>query len=179
MRGVVNHLGHFTDIYIGWLGRVHDARVLADSTLYHKGQNSTLKTIAGKDVPVVLLTDPAYPLLPLLMKAFPDTGSLTQRQRTFNYKLSSARVIVEHAYGRLKGKWRCLLKQLDVHVKDVPELVSACCVLHKICEIHGKRFDKEWLNGVGSDIPSNQNPANYSESGDSIRDAFMSYFHEE
>ena len=28
MQGVVNHLGQFTDVYVGWPGRVHDARVL-------------------------------------------------------------------------------------------------------------------------------------------------------
>ena len=106
-----------------------------------QGQEGTLlpqcnKRIGDKDVPLVLLGDPAYPLLSWLMKAFPDTGQLTQQQRHFNYQLSSARVVVEHAYGRLKGRWRCLLKRLDVNVCDVPQLVAACCVLHNICEIH-------------------------------------------
>ena len=29
LQGTVNHFGMFIDIYVGWLGRVHDARVLA------------------------------------------------------------------------------------------------------------------------------------------------------
>ena len=29
MQGMVDHMGRFTDIYIGWPGRVHDARVLS------------------------------------------------------------------------------------------------------------------------------------------------------
>ena len=33
MQGTVNHLGLFMDVYIGWPGRVHDARVFANSTL--------------------------------------------------------------------------------------------------------------------------------------------------
>ena len=34
--------GRFTDIYISWPGRVHDARVLQNSTLYFKGQQGKL-----------------------------------------------------------------------------------------------------------------------------------------
>ena len=34
MQGMVDHLYRFSDVYIGWPGRVHDARVLGNSTLY-------------------------------------------------------------------------------------------------------------------------------------------------
>ena len=37
MQGVVNHLGHFTDVYCGWPGRVHDACVLSNSRLFQQG----------------------------------------------------------------------------------------------------------------------------------------------
>ena len=186
MQGVVNHLGQFTNVYIGWPGRIHDARVFGNSTLFQKGQDGSLfpdwkETIAGKHVPLVILGDPAYPLLPWLMKAFPDNGHLSRQQRHFNYRLSSARVIIEHAYGRLKGRWRCLLKRLDVNVSDVPELVAACCVLHNICEIHGEHFSEEWMEGVQDDsITVNSTPTTTeADSGQNIRTALMSYFHEE
>ena len=108
MQGTVDHQGLFIDVYIGWPGQVHDARVFANSSLYQWGQNKTLfpdwtEQIAGRDIPLVLLGDPAYPLLPWLMKAFPNNGSLSHKQKAFNYHLSKARVVVEHAYGRLKG----------------------------------------------------------------------------
>ena len=82
----------------------------------------------------MVLGDPAYPLLTWLMKAFSDNGSLSHDQKTFNYRLSRARVVVEHAYGRLKGRWRCLLKRNDIQVQEVPNLVASCCVLHNICD---------------------------------------------
>ena len=69
-----------------WPGRVHDARVFANSTLYRKGQNRELlptwtESIGGIDVPLVVLGNPTYPLLPWLMKAFPDNGKLSPRQK--------------------------------------------------------------------------------------------------
>ena len=82
------------------------------------------------------------------MKAFLDSGNLTANQKRFNYCLSRAIVVVEHAYGRLKGRWRCLMKRLDVSVCDVPELVAACCVLHNVCEVHGDRFNNEWISNI-------------------------------
>ena len=42
-----------------------------------------------------------------------NNGRLPDQQKTFIYHLSKARVVVEHSYGRLKGRWMCLLKRLD------------------------------------------------------------------
>ena len=66
LQGTVDHRGRFIDVYVGWPGRVHDARVFANSSLYQKGQNGNLlpdwkEQIAGSDVPLLVLGDPAYP----------------------------------------------------------------------------------------------------------------------
>ena len=184
MQGMVNHVGHFTEIYVGWPGRVHDARVFVNSTLYKRGQDGTLfpdlkETISGKEIPLLVLGDPAYPLLPWLMKAFPDNGSLSREQKTFNYRLSKARVVVEHAYGRLKGRWRCLLKRNDVLISDLPKLVAACCVLHNVCEIHGESFDEDWMQDVTNHDSANSRSTcsvSADSSGKTIREALMSHF---
>ena len=80
MQAVVDFQGIFTDIYIGWPGKVHDARVLVNSDLYRKGCGGTLltdwkRTINGVDIPLLILGDPAYPLLPWLMKAYPEMST--------------------------------------------------------------------------------------------------------
>ena len=54
-----------------------------------KGQNGTLlpnthRTINGVEVPIVILGDPAYPLLPWLMLPFADNGVLTPDARILN-----------------------------------------------------------------------------------------------
>ena len=127
---MVDHTGIFTDVYVGWPGRVHDARVFHNSQVYARGERGELfenrmVTINATQVPVVVLGDPAYPLRPWMMKPFINSGSLSVQQLEFNNRLSKARVVVEHAFGRLKGKWRCLRKKLSVLVDDVPDVVGA------------------------------------------------------
>ena len=132
---------------VGWPGSVHVARVFANSKLYKKGQDGTLfpninREISGVKVPVVLLGDPAYPLLPWLMKPYSDDGQLTRGKNRYNYKLSSARMTVENSFGRLKGRWRCLLKRNDTCTRKIPTLVTACCILHNLCENYGESFNE-------------------------------------
>ena len=42
MQAMVDHRGRFMDVCIGWPGKVHDARVFVNSSLYQKGLNSAL-----------------------------------------------------------------------------------------------------------------------------------------
>ncbi|XP_064384383.1 uncharacterized protein LOC135333340 [Halichondria panicea] len=184
LQGTVDNAGKFTNIYIGWPGRVHDARVFVNSSLYMKGQGGTLfpdwkQTICGQAVPLLVLGDPAYPLLPWLLKAFIDHGSLTAEQKLFNYRLSKARVIVEHAYGRLKGRWRCLLKRNDVLIRDVPCLIAACCVLHNICEDCHETFHDDWIQDETDSTlnsPSLPSSSTVANSGKDVQKALMIYF---
>ena len=107
LQALIDHEYRFLDIYVGWAGSVHDARVLANSSLYNKCESGNFlpkwdRRLGNTNVPLVILGDPAYPLRPWLMKPFSDT-CLTIKQRTFNYQLSRSRVVVENAFGRLKG----------------------------------------------------------------------------
>ena len=52
----------------------------------------------------------------------------------------------------MKQKDFQLLKQLDVNINYVPVLVTACCVLHNICEVHCESFSDNWLEDVGHNI---------------------------
>ena len=181
LQSLVDAKHRFMDVYVGWPGSVHDARVFANSELYRLGRTGTLfpkrsLEMDGVDAPVVILGDSAYPLLSWLIKPFPH-GCTNREQRSFNYRLSRTRMVIENAYSRLKGRWRCLLKRLDVHVNNVPVVVAAGCVLHNICEIHGENFDNDWLD-EGQTL---QQPGNYNlqsdddEDASDVRDLFVEY----
>ena len=181
LQALVDHQYRFLNVYTGWPGSVHDARVLLNSKVYARGEAGTLMpshvwTLGGVPVPVVIIGDPAYPLLPWLMKAYPGTG-LSDKQKKYNRRLSRARVVVECAFGRLKGRWRSLLKRNDMRLDYLCNAVIACCVLHNICEVHQDAFDEQWLvevtpvprpSSTGSILPT-------SSTASSIRNAFSDY----
>ena len=64
------------------------------------------------------------------MKAYIDKCHPSHDQRRFTY-LRRDRVVVEDAYGPLKGRWWCLSRRNDCEISDLPELITACCILHK------------------------------------------------
>jgi hypothetical protein len=60
---------------------------------------------------------------------------------------------VERTFQMLKDRWRILLKMINVHLKNVPELVSTCLVLHNICIIFVEDFWKiEWMQEATDEV---------------------------
>ena len=148
MQAVVGKNLKFLDTAIGYPGSMHDARVLRSSDLFQKAESGDilgepLPTIRAIQVRPLLLGDGAYPLLPWLMKPYPNNAILSRSQRRFNRTLSSARYTVERAFGILKARWRILLKKLDNRFDNIPNVILTCCVLHNFCQEAGEEFDDE------------------------------------
>ena len=99
-------------------------------------------------VPPIILGDLAYGLTNWLMRPFTDWGNLTNEEVAFNTAHTKTRVVVENAFGRLKGRYRSLGKRLDQSVQNATITVTACCVLHNYCEVMKQEFNEEWLEGV-------------------------------
>ena len=160
MQAVCDYKCIFRDINIGWPGRVHDARVLANSEIFNKGETDTLFPSWSKQLqlpdreislPIVLIGDPAYPLRSWLLKPYSNRGQLSVVQQAFNYRLSRARMTIENSFGRLKGRWRCLQFRLDVETTFACTVIAACVILHNVCEIHKEGYDDGWNNVLPDD----------------------------
>ena len=59
--------------------------------------------------------------------------------------LSRSRVVVENAFGCLKGRFQCIAKNLDTTLQHTVNIVTTCCILHIFCIITKQRFLHEWL----------------------------------
>ncbi|EMP31434.1 hypothetical protein UY3_11460 [Chelonia mydas] len=147
LQALVDHKGHFTDISVGWLRKVHDARIFRNSELFKQLQEGTYFsdqkiTIGDVEMPIVILGDPTYPMLPWLMK--PYTSSLNSSKEQFNDRLNKCRMVIECAFGHLKAHWCCLLTRLDLSATNISIVIAVCCLLHNICESKGETFMAGW-----------------------------------
>ena len=63
----------------------------------------------------------------------PDYPAVNQLENSFNSRISSARCVVENAFGLLKMKWRRLHQHsIAESTRVVPQLILCACVLHNI-----------------------------------------------
>lgn len=144
MQVVCDHTRLFTHVYVGNVGSVHDARVFRLS-----GLQNYISDPAKFPYDSHLIGDAAYPLLKQLMVPYTDNGHLTQRQKNYNFCLSSFRMVVERAIGLLKGRWRSLLHNLAMgSIKLIPYHFLACCVLHNICLMRNDELETLIVNNT-------------------------------
>ncbi|XP_054847738.1 uncharacterized protein LOC129337812 isoform X2 [Eublepharis macularius] len=188
LQALVDSAGQFMDVYAGWSGGMQDSGLPWGSPLFERMEKGTFgpqttTEIEGVAMGPVLLGGPACPLRPWLMKPYPNvTGGPREH---FNAILSKCRMAVTYAFERLKGRWRCLLKRLDVAEKNVPLVITACCILHNICESRNEAMQDGWEEGMDyADLPSaalespGDGPSDLEEMGEahSIREAYCALF---
>ena len=183
VQGICDHTVVFMNVDIRWPGSVNDAKVFANSNVNHALRENLLpqgyrQLLPGTEkVPLIILGDPAYPLLPYCMKEFASTHN--NGQVVFNNLLRSARNTIERAFGRLKMRWQILDKK---KLENVPEMVYACFVLHNFCELNDVSCDNEpqspdEVHAHGDNDPDQIFAVNTAE-GEHVRDTICEYINE-
>lgn len=110
-----------------------------------------------------LVGDSAYKLHENLLVPYRDNGHLTERERNYNFCHASARIVIERAFGLLKGRFRSLLTTLAMNrVSLIPKHIIACCVLHNVCLMRGDELAVE-INADGEMINEEANIEHYRD----------------
>ena len=100
------------------------------------------KDIGSITVSPIISGDLAFPFKLWLMKPF-TSAVLTPIQSNFNYRLSRAVMVVECAYGQLKGPWRILRRKCESTPVELRSVCLACIVLHNICISRGESLNRK------------------------------------
>ena len=145
IQGIADGRKLFLHAAAGYPGSMHDARVLRSTTFYRQAErgeklHGPTVNIENQEIAPYLVGDSAYPLTQWLQKPYPE-GTRDPEEKACNKALSSARVVIECAFGILKMRWRILNKRLDSHTKFSVRIAVACMVLHNFCIMAGDNWD--------------------------------------
>ena len=149
LLAVCNSNMQFTFINAGYTGSAHDNRVLITS-----GFNEYLEThMPQGDYHVI--GDSAFAITRYMIPPYKDHGNLNQKQKKFNTCLSKTRVLIENAFGLLKGRFR-RLKFVDCKIENISKIITVACVLHNIClqfpnneiTIEGNQYEMDDLHNI-------------------------------
>ena len=115
------------------------------------------------------------------MKKF-SKGGKNSSKSFFVQRLSSARVVIKGIFGRLKARFGCLRREMDINLKELPVVIHSCFILHNFCEIRqeavnqndvlvDRNYDVEFQPEIDTGYEINSNDAG----GKRIRNIFVKY----
>lgn len=123
VTAVVDSDKRFIYTSIGCPGSFHDQRVYRLCNL-----SDSVESLPDN---YHIIGDSAYTLTSHMMVPYKDNGRMTIAQRSYNYKHSCNRMVVEHAFGLLKNKFPRVHSTLQVRTWDrAVNIILACMILH-------------------------------------------------
>ena len=99
--------------------------------------------VSGVEVPPLMLADGAYPMLRFVVKRIHSKRTkknATPEEKVFDLHHSSGRIVIEHTWSRLKGRWG-ILRKVDVDVATAADVIASCICLHNFVERLGEEYD--------------------------------------
>ncbi|XP_068728082.1 uncharacterized protein [Montipora capricornis] len=131
---------------MGHAGNTHDSTIMKNHSFWKNREDifpPGSRVIDGLRIPYLEIGDSAFKLTPRSMKPYTH-NKLTDAQAYYNYRHSSARMVVEQTFGLLKGRFRILLFTNESSIPTVNAITMACCILHNICIVREVTFKYEW-----------------------------------
>ncbi|XP_049867519.1 uncharacterized protein LOC126367811 [Pectinophora gossypiella] len=83
-----------------------------------------------QNVPYVFLGDGALASHKHLIIPYPGNHNIGTKEHTFNYILSSTRVVVENVFGLLTNVFRVFRKPIEIDIEKAPIITMTCILLH-------------------------------------------------
>ena len=128
---------NFQFIDVGCQGRISDGGVFRHSSFHHKLSSNELNLpengpLPGRSaaVPFVFVGDEAFPLTNRIMKPFSGIHNRGDPKRTFNFRLSRARRVVENVFGISLSVFRVLRKPILLEPEKATIVTSCVAFLH-------------------------------------------------
>ncbi|XP_042310056.1 putative nuclease HARBI1 [Sceloporus undulatus] len=183
LQAITDHSGRLIDIEVGNCGRSHDSHIFNNSAICEVMDegcfvpgNPTLH-VHDVAIPPLILGDGAYPIRKWLMT--PYRGELTPDKLAYNTAHCKARCVVERCFARLKSRWGCLSGRLTVKEENFISVVTACAILHNICETRGEVLDPDVEPPAKIVLPAFSNnigghSRNHKKEGQAVRSAVTS-----
>ncbi|KAL1419992.1 hypothetical protein MTO96_024738 [Rhipicephalus appendiculatus] len=158
--GICNEDNRFLDVFIGFPGSVHDARVLRESPFFPE---AAAKCGDG----CYLLGDCAYPHPPWLLTPYKDNGQrFPQWKKRFNKCHSQQRVAIENTFGLLKQRFRRL------YLVDAKTILQSCKIVLGACVLHN------WCNAERDYLAEFVDLPDHEEVGNDEDDVDITTFHQ-
>lgn len=186
LMALVNARKEFIMIDVGTNGRISDGGVLFYTKFWELYQENKLNLPSPSplpntttDFPYVFVGDEAFALGPNLMKPYAQ-GSCNAQEILFNKRLSSARSVVECAFGLLATKFRLFHTPIYLEPKKATIVTTACCYLHnfllkeKSSNYTPSKDNKDTLISIAPTLNRNA-----KSDAKQIRDTFRHYFSNE
>ncbi|PWA92241.1 Harbinger transposase-derived nuclease [Artemisia annua] len=170
----------FLDVSAGWPSTMKPELVLRQSELFSSVEETrellngaTYQLNDGTDIPQYILGESCFPLLPWLITPYKKSrldsddggggeGDDLEMKEAFNSVHSRGMELVDTAFGRLRARWKILLKEWkEESIESFPYVVVACCLLHNFLIKSNEEFPDE-----DSDYMRNHDLSEYEGEGD-------------